>query len=53
MEPDNICFEIKDYETYQHLGLNGCGDLSGYAFMISYQIFVGVILFNLFVAIVL
>jgi len=35
-EPSDVCFDINSYEEYLQYGLNGCGGISGYFFMISY-----------------
>lgn len=35
-QPSDVCFEVNDYYDYLKYGLNGCGGISGYFFMISY-----------------
>lgn len=52
-QPDDVCFEISTYEEYLEYGLNGCGGISGYFFIIIYQLLIGMIMLNLFVAVVL
>jgi hypothetical protein len=53
ISPDNVCFEINTYEDFSKYGLNACGDYTGYVFILSFQIIIGMIMLNLFVAIVL
>lgn len=34
--PDNVCFQVNTYEDYIKYGLNGCGDFTGYLFILSF-----------------
>lgn len=51
--PDDVCLSVESYDDYRQFGLNGCGNISGYFFNIGYQLLQGMIMMNLFVAVVL
>lgn len=53
LKPNNICFDISDFEGYSLYGLMGCGLNEAYIFFISFIIIFTLVLLNLFVAIIL
>lgn len=53
IDPNNVCFDISDYDGYKMYGLMGCGNSGSVVLMIIFQIVVSLIMLNLFVAIII
>lgn len=51
LQPNFICFEIKNYEDFQKYGQNGCGNpIASLLFFLSYHIFYSLFLTPMFLA---
>ena len=53
LNPSFVCFEVDDYESYERLGLMGCGSGTAWIYFISFQLIFAMMLLNLFVAVLI
>eukprot|EP01016_Furgasonia_blochmanni_P010098 TRINITY_DN1424_c0_g1_i2.p1 TRINITY_DN1424_c0_g1~~TRINITY_DN1424_c0_g1_i2.p1 ORF type:complete len:593 (-),score=83.08 TRINITY_DN1424_c0_g1_i2:372-2102(-) len=53
LRPNNVCFDIRNYEDYLKYGLNGCGTNWSYIYFVSFIIIFSMVILNLFVAVIL
>ncbi|KAL4475096.1 hypothetical protein ABPG74_001792 [Tetrahymena malaccensis] len=52
-QPNFVCQDISDFESYHEHGLVGCGTTWAYIYFFTFHLIVSVIIFNLFIAVLL
>lgn len=53
VQPNFICEDVYNYQTYTEKGFVGCGTRWGYLFFLSFHFIYSLIIFNLFIAIII
>ncbi|KAL4512086.1 hypothetical protein ABPG72_005088 [Tetrahymena utriculariae] len=52
-QPNFVCIDVSDYESYHEHGIVGCGTTWAYIYFFTFHLIVSVIIFNLFIAVLL
>lgn len=53
INPNFVCYDISDYDTYLEKGLMGCGSSLAWIYFISFQLIFTMILLNLLIAVII